>query len=420
MRSSPRKTTATPKKAASDNLKGALASPRKVPSAKRTATSPKKPVLSKEPKKPRGSLRCKRCKGSPLLKECEHSAKHKKELARALLADDLARSIPATPTISQLDDQDASTVHASTISDNIIYTTPPIPQSDGPASVAVHPSPKADTSVIDPQLLGLITPRPVQPIHPITRPSGISQLRLFPQSSPAKSAPHGSDTSEVDMTSPPSSPMASLFALPSTPSLSQPRTRANMNNQIYGLVDGAMRGNQPFGIHRLFVHYYLAYQSILDIPRKRPLRIPMTAVAKASDRFREQMMDIITRVERLALETNSWLFVAGQHPHAASSNSFLHYESPNLLSDALMETNTLVNGFGNVVEALVLLNKKKVIELNNRYAQADKERTEAQEEARQARVALAEKDDQNILLTSIIQRIQSGTLQPHQIPEVLK
>ncbi|KAF8068015.1 hypothetical protein FPV67DRAFT_1415989 [Lyophyllum atratum] len=201
---------------------------------------------------------------------------------------------------------------------------------------------------------------------------------------------------------PPSSPVISS-TVPCTPVHSSPspgtRIRPTAANPFHGMVEGAMQGSKE-----------------IDIVRQHEPRPPATVLSAASRRFRTEIRDIIERCERLSAETNCWLFVAGQHSQAASSNSFYHYASPNLRRDAYPQTSELINNFGAVVEALLLLNKQKVIELNIRCGRMEREKMASEEEAKQVRAELAAKAEQAALLTSILERVRSGALPLDEIP----
>ncbi|KAG5642336.1 hypothetical protein DXG03_002984 [Asterophora parasitica] len=114
-------------------------------------------------------------------------------------------------------------------------------------------------------------------------------------------------------------------------------------------------------------------------------------------------------------ETGSWLFIAGQHTNATSSNSFLHYTSPSLTCDAYEDSNKLVNIFGQAVGGIITFNKQQVQKLNQDYEDAKRQREDALEDVRHAREALAEQVDRSVILETLIQQVMNGTLSPSDL-----
>ncbi|KAG5633485.1 hypothetical protein H0H81_007376, partial [Sphagnurus paluster] len=119
-------------------------------------------------------------------------------------------------------------------------------------------------------------------------------------------------------------------------------------------------------------------------------------------------------VERLALETNGWFFIAGQHPNASSNNSFLHYASPAMVEDAWAQTSTLINGFGGAVQGLLAFNKQQVQEqtvlMNEQYMEAKQQKEAAVVEA------LEKQKEHSARLLSMIEQLRDGTLSIENMP----
>ncbi|KAG6826935.1 hypothetical protein H0H93_016007, partial [Arthromyces matolae] len=158
-----------------------------------------------------------------------------------------------------------------------------------------------------------------------------------------------------DPTSPASSPLlepsspSSLFSeISSPPSMStrtassQRRIRPSKTNSLFGTVVGALQGQEKY-----------AHNLPLEIVRPKPLPPPRKSERSSSRRYRIIMSDLICRAERLSAETNCWFFMAGQNRSSASTNDFLHYQSPALVQEAYKASNTLVNTFGTAVAALI-------------------------------------------------------------------
>ncbi|KAF8068963.1 hypothetical protein FPV67DRAFT_1448800 [Lyophyllum atratum] len=371
---------------------------KKAISTDKATTSSKKQSTLPQTKKARGPLRCQRCPDHPLLKECPvHSAKRKRPTTTSLkqenpALDPLTPQPPSIPPGTVLD-QDCLTPQASE------------PPSEPPSTIPDQEEENSESS-IHPDLR---TPRRPHPFHG----PQIPRLNLFPQLSSGRDY---SPVAQQDMgvgtpssspvclpgtlppsSPPPSSPVMSstLLSRDSVHSSPSPGTRIRPTaaNPFHGMVEGAMQGSKQ-----------------VDIVRQHEPRPPATVLSAASRRFRAEIRDIIERCERLSAETNCWLFVAGQHSQAASSNSFYHYASPNLRQDAYPQTSELVNNFGAVVEALLLLNKQKVIELNMRSGRMEREKMATEEEAKQVRAELAAKAEQAALLTSILERIADSNI----------
>ncbi|KAG6819650.1 hypothetical protein H0H93_009907 [Arthromyces matolae] len=223
------------------------------------------------------------------------------------------------------------------------------------------------------------------------------------------------ETATQQPTSRPSSPLSepsspsSLFSEISSPpsrttrtTSSQGRLRPSKTNSLYGTVAGALQGQEHF-----------------EIVRPKPLPPPRKTESSSSRRFRILMPDLISRAERLSAETNCWLFVAGQNRSSASTNDFLHYQSPALLQEAYKASNAMVNTFGTAVAALITDRKEQVIDLNLRYQALSQDKEEAEKQARTAQESLAKMSDEKEILSRLLNKIKSGELSVEDIPDAI-
>lgn len=88
---------------------------------------------------------------------------------------------------------------------------------------------------------------------------------------------------------PPSSP-------PSSP-IKPSRLRATVENPCFGLVDGAGRGGNVWGMSpSLIMALFIIHFNYLAFPRDRPLPLPITSVAKSTKRYNRELANIICRV----------------------------------------------------------------------------------------------------------------------------
>jgi uncharacterized protein YbcC (UPF0753/DUF2309 family) len=94
------------------------------------------------------------------------------------------------------------------------------------------------------------------------------------------------------------------------------------------------------------------------------------------------------KAERVSLETDSWLFVAAQHPSA--TGQFVHYTSPRLRQEAESDTQQLINQFHVLMNGLIAARRKEALELGKALAQANKSVEAAEADAQAARQALAQ------------------------------
>ncbi|KAG5633801.1 hypothetical protein H0H81_005202 [Sphagnurus paluster] len=216
----------------------------------------------------------------------------------------------------------------------------------------------------------------IAPLHIFSTLSGNSPLSTPTRDSSAMTptAPStGSSSAKSSMatSSPISSPRSTSSSPMSTPSSTSgssmtSRNRVSSQNPIYGYVNGAFKGNK-----------------VCRIVRKQALREPAKA-SDASYRFRREMPIIISRAERLAVETNGWIFVAGEQRNPQSNDSFWHYASPELVNDSWDSTKAMIEKFGDTVQALLAYNKNKVQEelqaLNAKYRSAIDGARHAEEE----------------------------------------
>ncbi|KAJ4497123.1 hypothetical protein C8R41DRAFT_917777 [Lentinula lateritia] len=102
-------------------------------------------------------------------------------------------------------------------------------------------------------------------------------------------------------------PISSPASVPSH----KTRVRITKDNPTFGWVQGAGRGQFP-----------------LELVRPRELPLPRPTTDEQGQRFRRLMSDIIAACERMAAESNCWVYIAGQHPNARIP--FLHFASQRL------------------------------------------------------------------------------------------
>jgi hypothetical protein len=100
------------------------------------------------------------------------------------------------------------------------------------------------------------------------------------------------------------------------------------------------------------------------------------------------------QIERLAHETNCWVYIAAQHPNA--TGDFIHYTSPRLRREGKSEMEKIMTDVHITFSALMSARRKDAIELGKALATA-KQAAEAAEanaevmrrtvEAQQAEIA---------------------------------
>ncbi|KAG6914385.1 hypothetical protein DXG01_000625 [Tephrocybe rancida] len=341
---------------------------------------------------------CQRCDGHPLIKDCEvHKVKprcSKKLVAKLAVAQAMNNIGLPPPQILE-----GSPTNNFTTG---MHSDPPAPQgSTGPHPSDVFNEDNLDPILRRPQRVSVPNsdpfveiPQPKSkppsvrfPIAGIGSPTVTSQLLRF----------DNNEEEDVHSYLPLTSPGIPGLTLSSQPSYmsgsSSGCIRPTMANPFHGMVFGAMRGTQPHAI-----------------PRPRELRPPMQSTSLATEHFCTQCLDIISRVEWLNVETGGWLFFMGQHGNATSTNTFFHYASDKLHKEASDATNGLINEFGDIVDGLILLNKKEAMNLNKQYADSERHCQWAVQDAQ-----LAFQAD---LMFDLLQKLQSGALESHKIPNL--
>ncbi|KII92990.1 hypothetical protein PLICRDRAFT_62370, partial [Plicaturopsis crispa FD-325 SS-3] len=152
---------------------------------------------------------------------------------------------------------------------------------------------------------------------------------------------------------------------------------------LFGHVEGARRGNDEW-----------------KIVRTKALRPLEPNSRQAAARFARTMEEIIIRCERSSHETNSWLFIAAQHPHASAQ--FVHWTSPRLRRDAKADVTDLVNRFQTMINSLINARRKDAFEMGKALEDERTRRNEAEKEAESSRQAVqqqeAELKDKNALI----------------------
>ena len=89
-------------------------------------------------------------------------------------------------------------------------------------------------------------------------------------------------------------------------------------------------------------------------------------------------------------ETNSWLFVATQHPNAAGQ--FVHYASSQLRCEAKDDTKELVKQFQATINALMNARHKDALEMGRVLENSCQELAQKEEEVRRQGDEIREKD----------------------------
>lgn len=81
----------------------------------------------------------------------------------------------------------------------------------------------------------------------------------------------------------------------------------------------------------------------------------------------------------MAYETNSWVFLAAQHPHAIGE--FIHFTSPRLLRDAKSDMEELVNDLNATFTGLMNARRKNALDMGRALAKAQQVASTAKAEA---------------------------------------
>jgi uncharacterized membrane protein YccC len=117
------------------------------------------------------------------------------------------------------------------------------------------------------------------------------------------------------------------------------------------------------------------------------------------------------QVERLAVETNAWIFVGAQQPQARSA--FVHYSSETLRKDALEDTQDLVGTFANLMSDLSQAREKNALLSQRKLRAAQEEFEQYQKEAQER---MAKMDAHTAYLQGLVAELQrSNNLQPQPV-----
>ncbi|KAG5633765.1 hypothetical protein H0H81_005439, partial [Sphagnurus paluster] len=104
-----------------------------------------------------------------------------------------------------------------------------------------------------------------------------------------------------------------------------------------------------------------------NTPQTQGIMLPASFLTQPSS-------EALDPAERLAIETNSWIFVAGEQHNPQSNDCFWYYASPKLVNDSWDSTKAMIKKFRDTVQALLAYNKNKVQEelqaLNMKYRSA--------------------------------------------------
>ncbi|KAJ7749781.1 hypothetical protein B0H14DRAFT_3603453, partial [Mycena olivaceomarginata] len=126
------------------------------------------------------------------------------------------------------------------------------------------------------------------------------------------------------------------------------RVRISKKNLEFGMVKGAMRGNNHF-----------------EIVRTKKSRPTATGRRDASARFLRSASDIIERCERLSNETGCWLHFSAQHMFA--TEPFLHYASPRILKEAKQDVEQITNHFNRTFLTLIAARNADTKDIHKKF-----------------------------------------------------
>ncbi|KAF8155381.1 hypothetical protein K438DRAFT_357386 [Mycena galopus ATCC 62051] len=225
-------------------------------------------------------------------------------------------------------------------------------------------------------------PLPAPPIEPISyqieAPGRSNLATLFPSDSQAPAPVHvlssvpvpTSETSQSDVFGTVSTSTAAAPSRPDherdsdsdTAPRSGPhrrqRNRATQKNPIYGLVNGARRGNQIF-----------------KVVRGKPLRPALEDQSDTSARFLRCVSDIIDRCEHVSEETGCWLHVSAQHMFG--QGGYLHYTSPRFLKEAKKDAEQIINHFNQTFASLMAARNQESKNMHQRLLLAEEHKEAA-------------------------------------------
>ncbi|EKM77073.1 hypothetical protein AGABI1DRAFT_130799 [Agaricus bisporus var. burnettii JB137-S8] len=141
----------------------------------------------------------------------------------------------------------------------------------------------------------------------------------------------------------------------------------------HGIVDGAMRGNVVF-----------------RIVRQNEKRRPISDASAATTRYNRELPIIISRVERMALETDAYVLVLAQQ--ATGTSASVHFASDRLRREAFYQTTNLFNEFQSLMTQLVIAKRSTALALAQNLEASEKARAEMENKLaeRESQVASTE------------------------------
>jgi hypothetical protein len=107
----------------------------------------------------------------------------------------------------------------------------------------------------------------------------------------------------------------------------------------------------------------------------------------------------------MSYETGCWLFVAAQHPNGGQH--MMHYSSPKLREEGLLETNILVNKFNHLMGMMVSARRTNAMQLqrDRDEAVAAKEVADAEVEELRASILITQSEKQ--LMQALLDKYKS-------------
>ncbi|TFK69716.1 hypothetical protein BDN72DRAFT_897013 [Pluteus cervinus] len=148
------------------------------------------------------------------------------------------------------------------------------------------------------------------------------------------------------------------------------RQRVRAGRPLYGHVEGCMRGKHA-----------------LNVLRTKPLHAPEPDVRKATKRYNREMNAIISRCERISVETGCWLLI-GAH-HANANTPAIHYTSPKLRLEARDQVSDLTTKFWRLTSSLINARRVEAVALQNEVDSLKEQATTTAGELEQERAQTA-------------------------------
>ncbi|KAJ3574492.1 hypothetical protein NP233_g1719 [Leucocoprinus birnbaumii] len=117
-------------------------------------------------------------------------------------------------------------------------------------------------------------------------------------------------------------------------------------------------------------------ETLDDVARPRQLPEPRTDSAEASDRFRGLIRELAARCEAALAETNSWIYLAGQHPTARQP--FIHYVSPRLRKEGGVNLDKVHTHISHLMRSLRDTRRQEAVDLGVELVQTQERLGEAE------------------------------------------